>query len=190
MASPDRRAVIAVLQRHGLPSAGAEGLRSVGVNLRGKTLLAKREFGAAVEAATGLQFGQQVAGSAGRVEMGPLLRAMVGERRYGCVHTHPEGYAFSPNDAAVLVSFRAVVLIAVVGGQGTWYVLSVDPDREPPLTHVLFETFRQEREILAAKYESLVRSGELTRREALREHTHEVWERIAPSLGLRYDRVQ
>jgi hypothetical protein len=39
------------------------------------------------------------------------------------------------------------------------------------------------------KYRERVQSGGMTRRDAQSAATHEVWEHIAPALGLRYDRV-
>src|SRR5689334_22049611 len=114
MQAPDRATLVAALQRHGLAAVGADGLRRIGATLRGKTLLVKREFGAAVDAVSGAQFGPEVAGSDGLVEMGSVLRAMRSDQRYACVHTHPEGFSFSPGDAAVLLSFPQVVAIVAV----------------------------------------------------------------------------
>jgi hypothetical protein len=43
----------------------------------------------------------------------------------------------------------------------------------------------RERDALAPTYQRLVQAGHLTRRQAQREHPHEIWEGLAPALGLR-----
>jgi hypothetical protein len=124
---------VAALQRHGLAAAVAEGLRRIGAAVRGTTILTKKERAAVVDADSGAQFGSEVEGSGGQVEMGPLLRAMRSDQRYACVHTHPEGFSFSAGDAAVLLSFPPLIAIAAVGSQSTWYILSLESgrDRQP-----------------------------------------------------------
>jgi hypothetical protein len=184
-----RERLLAVLVAHGLTAAGAEALWRVGTEVRTRTLQTKREFGAFVDAETGAPCGDVLSGSRDRLEAGPVLRALLPGHRFAGVHTHPEGASFSPNDAAVLLSFPAVAVAAAVGGHGVWYVLSLAPNRAPPSLPEVFEAFRREREVLAPVYDRRVRAGTLTRREALREHTHAIWEHLAPALHLRYDRV-
>ena len=72
----------------------------------------------------------------------------------------------------------------------TAQILSLESGRDRPSLQDLFEVFREERDALAPTYEAAMQSGTLTRRAALRAHTHEIWERIAPKLGLRYDRME
>lgn len=125
-----------------------------------------------------------------RLEARPVLRAMLPDQRYAVVHTHPEGISFSATDATVLVAHAPTLhAVAAVGGPGMWYVLSIDPHRKPPSPADVLPAFATEWEALASTYQHPVHAGVLTRREARREHTHEVWERLAPALGLRYDRV-
>ena len=187
----DRRAwLLGVLVAHGLAPVGAQALWRMGVALRARTLQTKREYGAFVDAETGAPFGDVLSADGDELEAGPLLRAMPPGRRYAAVHTHPEGFSFSATDALVLVAHAPTLrTVAAVGGHGVWYVLSLAPDREPPALEDVFAAFRQERDALAPAYQRLMEEGALTRRAAQREHSHTVWERIAPALGLRYDRV-
>lgn len=115
---------------------------------------------------------------------------MIPGQGYAFVHTHPEGISFSAADATVLVAHAlALRAVAAVGGPGMWYVLSIDPQRKPPSPADVSPAFERERDALAPSYQHRAQAGGLTRREARREHTHEVWERLAPALGLRYNRV-
>ena len=183
-----RRAhLLAVLEAHGLGAAGAAAL---GVELRDRMLRTKLEYGAFIDAETGELFGDVLSGTADEVEAGPLLRALRPDRRYANVHTHPEGAAFSPFDAAVLVAHApALCAIAAVGWQGVWYVLSPAPGAVLPAALEIRASFDRERGALAPTYERRVQAGELTRREAQRAYTHDAWERLAPLLGLRYNQV-
>lgn len=185
-----RERLLAVLVAHGLAPAGAQSLWRVGVELRARTLQTRREYGAFVDAETGVPLGDVMSGSGDRLEAGLGLRVMIPGQQYAVVHTHPEGFSFSVTDATVLVAHApALRAIAVVGGHGVWYVLSIEPHRGLPAPAAVLLAFEREEAAVAPAYRQRVQAGGLTRREAQRAYTHEVWERSAPALGLRYDRV-
>jgi proteasome lid subunit RPN8/RPN11 len=185
-----RRLLLQVLERHTQSPAAAAPVRAAGVRLRDETLRDKVERGALLDVETGEQVGEVVVGTAEAVEAGPLLRLMRPGRRYVFVHSHPDGRSFSQADVAGLVAhWPLLCAVVAIGAQGTWYVVSVAPGLEAPPPADVGAAFRQEREALAPTYQELVQRGALPRREAQRQLTHEVWERIAPGLGLRYDRV-
>ena len=185
-----RRLLTQVLERHTQSPPAPAAVRATGVRLRDETLRDKVERGALLDAESGEQVGAVVVGTAEGVEAGPLLRLMRPGRRYVFVHSHPDGRSFSQADVAGLVAHWSLLCAVVaIGAQGRWYVISVAPGREAPPPADVGAAFRQERETLAPTYQALVQRGALTRREAQRQLTHEVWERIAPGLGLRYDRV-
>ena len=143
-----------------------------------------------LRAGTGEPLGEILSGTSEQVEAGPLLRRMQPGERYVSVHTHPGGQSFSAHDAVVLVAHhQRLIVVAVVGAQGVWYVLSVNPDRAPASPGEVYDAHFQEYDALAPAYAQLVQPGTLTRREAQRQHTHAIWEHIAPALGLRYDRA-
>src|SRR4051812_12696030 len=65
--------------------------------------------------------------------------------RYVSVHTHPGGQSFSAHDAAVLVAHhQRLIVVVVVGAQGVWYVLSVNPDRAPASPGEVYDACFQE----------------------------------------------
>ena len=84
-------------------------------------------------------------------------------------------------------------VLVVVGTDGTWYVLSDDPavQRDPaPLVHQVPARYTAAADPLDETYRALKQMGLLTNEQAWQEQTHQVWEQLAPALGLRYDRVR
>jgi hypothetical protein len=189
MPNPSRRAIIAALSKHDLSEPVAQSVRQIGAAVRQLTIQEPKEFGALIDAATGKQLSSIVAGTATRLDVSHLLNRMLPGHRYVCIHAHPEDDSFSPHDVALVLRFHAVCVISAVGRHGTWYILSIDPDRTPASPQTMLETFNAERAVVAPKYAELVQSGKMTRREAQGAATHEVWQRIGRALGLRYDRV-
>lgn len=81
-------------------------------------------------------------------------------------------------------------MLAAIGADGTWYLTSLAPGATPPAIHQLEAQYDATTKALAPTYRALVRLGTFTSEAAWRELTHLTWERIAPGLGLRYDRVE
>jgi hypothetical protein len=185
-----RRELVQILQRHTQALISAESVRAVGVRLRDETLRHRTERGTLLNLDTGVEVGDAPPGTTERIDAGSLLRKMRVGRRYVFVHTHPDGRSFSESDVAGLVAHWPLPSVVVaVGSQGTWYAISVEPESKCPSPADVAVVLRQESDALAPKYSELLQTGTLTRRDAQRQFTHEVWERIAPRLGLRYDRV-
>jgi hypothetical protein len=185
-----RRHLLRTLEGHGLTPGAARSARVQGVKLREETILRKVEHGVLIDAAIGDQVDGVVVGTAVQVDAERLLWAMQPERQYVFIHTHPLGYSFTPLDVAVLAAhWPRLRVIVAVGGQGVWYVASVLPDRTAPSPAAVREAFERARDETAPRYETRVQAGDLTRREAQRRLTHDVWEHIAPNLGVRYDRI-
>ena len=160
------------------------------MRLRDLTLRDKRERGSLLDLETGAEVGEAVSGTRERIDARPLLQKMQAGRRYAFIHTHPDGRSFSESDVTGLVAHRPLLsAVVAVGSQGTWYAISVEPGGRSPSPADIAAVFRNESDALAPRYTDLVQTGVLTRRDAQRQFTHDVWERIAPSLGLRYDRV-
>jgi hypothetical protein len=166
----------------------------LGSALRDMALRRKREYAAFIDATTGEQLGPTVSGSADQLELAPLLRAMAPGHKYVCVHVHPDSTSFSvPDavpDAVLLLRFAAIQAVAAVGLDGTWYVMSLEAPAAPASIDRLAAEVAAARDELSQPYVTLVQAGSLTRREARRALSHEVWVRAAPALGLRYDRVE
>jgi hypothetical protein len=185
-----RRLLCEVLERHGLTAVAADSVRAHGLRLREEMLRQRQEQGAMIDAETGEQLGGDVPGTSDRVEMGPLLRLMEPGRRYAVVHTHPSSLSLSPHDAALVLRFRSVCVISSVGKDGGWCVLSADPARTVPTLEEMAAAYRETYQATLGTYIELVQAGTLTRGEAQRAQSHDIWVRAAPPLGLRYDRLE
>ena len=184
-----RRRLIAALHRHDIAGDVAVAVHTLGIRLRDTTARTRKETGALVNVRTGAHHGPTLAGTARSLELGPLLRDLPPGEQFICVHTHPDGGSFSPEDAALVIRFRAICVITAVERQGGWYILSLALGHPPPSPQQILEAFEAERDATVHRYRDLVQSGALKRVEAQRQHSHQVWEKIAPALGLRYDRV-
>jgi hypothetical protein len=189
MTTSFRDRLLAMLAQHDLGSATYVVVRT-GVALRDQTLRQHSEFGVLIDADTGEQIGAVVAGTRDRLELGAALRAVRLDRRYVCVHTHPESASLSILDIALLVQHRPIAAVIAVGSNGTWYAGSLDPAKVCPTLREVFDTYYAAYEGTIEKYVALRASGDLTRRQAARLHSHEIWERAGPALGLRYDRLE
>jgi hypothetical protein len=184
-----RKLVIATLTAHGLSPAVAEAVRRLGITVRERVIREPTECGTFIDAASGAQLGEIVDGTSNRLDVSALLRAMLLEHRYVCVHGHPWDDSFSPHDVALVLRFQAVCIVSAVGKNGHWHVVSLDPDADPAAPENMLAAFNAARALVAPRYEALVQSGQMIRREAQSAATHEVWKAIVPRLGLRYDRI-
>lgn len=183
--------MVALLRGHGLRPRTAQAIGQLGEELRARTEQHGREFAALLAAGTGALVGPVVGGQPDEVPIGGQLQAMRAGRRYVHLHSHPApSAAFSDADVGTFVAYAYLRTVAVIGVDRTWYVLSKVPGRGPALRAEVERRFTDEVAALAPKYARLIRSGPVSAAQAWRLHTHEVWERLAPRLGLRYDRLE
>jgi hypothetical protein len=145
------------------------------------------EYAALIDADTGTQLGSAVSGKADEVDIGPLTRRRAPDTRYVCVHTHPANLPFSLEDIAVMLEERYLCMVTAVGRDGSWYIMSVEPGKTPANVATLRDTFREIADATIEKYQV---PPFPTERAARRAHMHEIWQRAAPALGLRHDRVE
>src|SRR5947209_2338523 len=121
----------ALLGAHGLAEPAVEVvLKTRARRLVEHTRRSNREHAATLDAETGEQLGGELVGDRFSFDLRPHLRAMQPGRAYLQIHTHPSDCAFSLPDAAMLYRFPAVRAVLVVGGRGTWYLLSRLTGRE------------------------------------------------------------
>ncbi len=162
----------------------------LGEELRQRTEQASTEFAALIEAGTGRQVGGILGGQTTAVDIEPHLDALRLGRQYVHLHTHPGSSSLSDADGSILLAHSPLRALAVIGRDRTWYILSKRPGQPTagPAEGVL--AYREALHALLPKYRQLVQSGRLDAATAWRQHTHEAWERVAPALGLRYDRIQ
>ena len=185
-----RRHLLAVLERHGLSLAVAETARTTGLRLREETIRHRIERGVLIDAETGDLLDGVIAGSGDRLELGPLLIGMAPGRRYVCVHTHPDSTSLSVLDVGLLVEHPAVVFVAALGVDGTWFAGSFDPQQPLPSSQAVYEAYVTTYHVTLEQYQALRAAGQLTRRQVARRHSHDIWVQAGPVLVLRYDRVE
>ena len=181
--------VVRTLQEHGLSPAAARAAEAIGANLRQRTLGRAVELAAMLDADTGVAVGAVLGGAQASVDIRPHLDAMQLRRSYLSIHTHPGSSSFSPQDVDILLTHVPLRVMAVVGADGTWYVLSQRYLGVPNRPAVL-DAFRDAVLAQRSKYLGLINSGTMSRRAAWRQHTHEAWTIVAAPAGLRYDRIE
>ena len=108
-------------------------------------------------------------------------------RRYVNLHTHVRGTAPSDADGAQLALVESLVALVVWGANDVRYVTSRVPRHAVASADFIGAAYDAERRGCIGEYRQLVRSMRSERRAAV-EITHRIWERIAPGVGLRYDR--
>ena len=190
-----RRRVIAALVRHGLTERTAHALYRLGLTLRWRMLLQPdpalwvEQAGMVDAQTTGRRLGPVVRGRRDGVDIGLLVRSARGLRS-AIVHTHPHSSSFSPDDADLLAKAPDVCALGALGADGTWYILSRAPGTPPAVKAAVDHAYWTARQVLVPKYRALVQAQAMTRARVWQEHSHEIWQQIAPTLGVRYDRIE
>ena len=182
-----RKRVLTVLEQHGLARTAATQARGAGGVLRDKMRRTALEWATFIDDQTGEQPGAHVAGEHERVRLDSLFRQCQPDRRYLAVHTHPQNLPFSLQDGAVLLEHPELSVIAAVGRDGSWHLLSVAPGQPIPSIKDMRSRMAAQLEVLNDNYTVPPYPGALTAR---RELWHTAWQRAAPALGLRYDRIR
>ena len=189
-----RRQVLDALARHRLAERAAQALYNLGLALRRRMLqepdpALRVEYAGMVDARpVGQRIGPVVRGVRNGVDIAVLVWSSRG-RPSAIVHTHPHSSSFSPDDADVLAKAPDVRAVCAVGADGTWYVLSRPPGAPAAAKAAVDRAYWTARHALAPKYRALVQAQAVSRARAWQDHSHEIWQQIAPALGLRYDRV-
>ena len=179
-----------VLQQHGASRTAAEAVKTLGDELRARTFERTIEFAAMIDAVSGMPVGVIESGSENQVEITSHIRAMMPGHRYIQLHTHLLGSSFSDADGALLVAVRELQMLVVTDVDEVWYVLSKSPRGTVAAEFDVFDAYHREALALRPRYLDLIDSGIMSRDDARRDLSHQVWRRIAPRLGLGYDRVE
>lgn len=177
-----------LMRQHGIPEATARVLVSVGEALRQAAQQAQLEHAASFDIDMGAPAGPLRAGSAHEVDVADQIAAMRPGHRYVAVHTHATSAGFSDRDVALLLSNEPIRTIVAIGFDGTWHALSKQPNRKHATREAAVRAFQLALQRLAAPYLARARAGTMSPDQALQEAVHEIWQLLAPPLGLRYDR--
>jgi hypothetical protein len=142
-----------------------------------------------VDLRTGQRIGAVLEGVSNRVDISGHLAASQPGQAYVHLYTHPASTSFSDHDGATFAAHAGIRILAVIGIDGTWYLLTKGVAAEPAAPAEVLLAFRAEVVVLRPKYQALVRSKSMTAEQAWRAMTDEIWQSIAPRLGLRYHRI-
>ncbi|MGH2353959.1 MAG: hypothetical protein ACRDJN_20330, partial [Chloroflexota bacterium] len=186
--SGDPDAVVQLLQAHGIPESTARLLAPVGEALRNEAVRLQVEHAASFDIDSGAPAGPLRVGRSTEVDITDQLAAMRPDRCYVSIHTHRTSAAFSDLDLDLLLKNALIRTVAAVGHDGTWHLLSKRPDALPADPEVGVRALHTVLARLSPNYLAEVRSGRLTRVQALRRVLHTTWRIVAAPLGLRYDR--
>jgi len=178
----------AALRAHGA-AAATEHIIRTGDVLRVLTRETSDEYLATFDVESGQAVGETVRGEGGEVDARSHLRALRPDRRYVSVHTHTRSTSFSVGDAIILTRTPALVAIAVVGVDGTWYLLSKQSAVGEADHLDVALAFTAALRALQPQFRDLLAAGAVSALQADRELLHTLWKVIAPPLGLRYDRT-
>ncbi len=188
---PDRSpAVTALLKSHRVGTQAARSTARVGEGLRQRMGETDIEFAALIDDITGYQVGGILSGTVDRLNLLPHLDALRPGGHYVHVHTHPASSSLSDYDLAILLAHVEIRTMAVVGRDGTWYILSrvrgqpaIDPGEGRALWKARFVE-------IATPHNALIARGALREADALRLEVHQTMTRLAPEIGLRYDHLE
>ena len=164
-------------------------MEALGRQLQQQTEREGTESAAIVDLRSGARIGDVVGGVSNRVNISGHLGAMQAGHEYVHLHTHPASTSFSDQDGGMLAAHAGLHLLAVIGLDGTWYLLGKRRDTEPAMAGDVLCAFRDEVLLLRPQYRVLVRSNAMTTEQAWRAMIDEVWQRVAAKLGLQYRRV-
>jgi hypothetical protein len=178
---------VALLRAHGLPAEAAQRIARAGVTLCGRTVRSGLEVAVILEVETGRPVGATVEGTVDKIDVSLQMAGLRPGRRYVHLHTHPGNSSFSDDDLRVLLRHSELRTMAVVGGNGSWYLLS--KRRGQPTMPIEQAQARWDVHYadVAAPHDVLIAAGQLTPDEALAREVHETMRRLAPEIGLRYD---
>lgn len=176
-----------LLVRHGLSERAARAAVEVGARLRARTQRHGVKFAALLDADSG-----ELRGGIARGTDNEVTAAHIGHMRAGheylAVHTHPSSAAFSHADAALFVPFSQLRALAVVGTNGTWYLLSIPPTRPRRDFAGLDQAVAVEFVVLRPTYVARRDAGELTSAEVLKAAVHQAWLNVSVRFDVRDDR--
>ncbi len=179
------------IEIQGLDEAGKKGLGDAFEKAINFGLQNKRECLLTIDTKTGREVYSLVEGGKDFVEFPPELIRLLQQAQSNSivsVHNHPSSSSFSAEDLSILAKFDSIRTMAVIGHDGTRYVMSSGSGQKPDLS-----TIRDKLNTMVRKYydhyNNLVQSGKMTPNEAWKEHSHRAVSDLAKELDWDYRRV-
>lgn len=184
--------LVSLLQDHGLTLEAAREVERLAGELLNLTRQAGVELAGMVDADSGERLGDSLQGERSEVDITAHVALMLPTHRYVQVHTHPAGGSFSDDDLREVLAVGGWAAMLVLGADGTSYVLSKSVSEFQATPDQAAIAWR--RELLSIWRAQVTNPVDVltedTRRQAMREATHEVCVRITGGLGLRYARLE
>lgn len=104
------------------------------------------------------------------------------------IHNHPGSSAFSDADLSIMCQYPSIDCLRVIGHDGTEYYASVG-DGERPDYRILKATYEKAIQDLMKVFKPKVQSGELDKKSAWKEHTHQAIAKVAEKFKWKYERT-
>jgi hypothetical protein len=175
----------------GFDEAGKKGLANAFEKAINFGLINKRECLLTVDAKTGHEVYSIVEGGKDYVQFPPQLITFLEQAKANSIvsiHNHPSSSSFSAEDLIILSRFDSIKTIAVIGHDGTRYVVSIGSGQTPSPAEIK-GTLNAMVKKYYNHYNSLVQSGKMAPGEAWKEHTHQAVSDLSKNFGWEYRRV-
>ena len=175
----------------GLNEAGRNGLAVAFKKAIDFGVQNSRECLLTVDNKTGNEVYLMVEGGKDYVQFPPQLITFFDQAKANSiisVHNHPNNSSFSAEDLLLLSRFDSVKTVAVIGHDGTRYVMSIGNGQTPSTTEIN-RTFNTMVKKYYDHYNDLVQYGKMESRDAWKEHSHKAVSDLAKDFGWEYRRV-
>jgi hypothetical protein len=143
-----------------------------------------------IDSSTGQKAIPTEGGSESQVQLTPQmiqLFRLAPDQSLVTVHNHPSSSSFSDSDLNIMAKFRSIKEMAVIGHDGTKYYVSVGSGKRVTYD-TIYRVHKASVQQLMPDYQGRVIRGEISSKEAWREHSHRAMELTAKHFGWDYRR--
>jgi len=144
-----------------------------------------------VDVNTGLRLHSRIEGEKDRVVFPEDLIKLYTEAKENSivmVHNHPKSSSFSTDDLMSLARFRSIKYLAVIGHDGTRYIMD-SGGGQMPSREDLVRQYQEGNRRYYQRFYGLVVNGKMTIDDAWKEHSHLINVDVAKAFGWKYRRV-
>lgn len=175
----------------GLDETGRKGLADAFEKAVTFGLKNKRECLLTIDTNAGREVYSIVEGGKDYVEFPSKLIELLARAKNNSIisiHNHPSSSSFSAEDLAILSTFKSINTLAVIGHDGTRYVMNRGKGQAHSISAIR-DTLNKMVKKYYDHYNNLVQSEKMTPSEAWKEHSHRAVSDLAEEFGWEYRRV-
>lgn len=175
----------------GLDETGRKGLADAFEKAVTFGLKNKRECLLTIDTNAGREVYSIVEGGKDYVEFPSKLMELLARAKNNSIisiHNHPSSSSFSAEDLAILSTFKSINTLAVIGHDGTRYVMNRGKGQAHSISAIR-DTLNKMVKKYYDHYNNLVQSEKMTPSEAWKEHSHRAVSDLAEEFGWEYRRV-